>query len=72
MAKILDEFGRRLRKLRLAKGLSQERLGFEAGLHRNFIGGLERGEQNPSLITIGRLARVLDVAPASLLSRRRA
>jgi len=72
VAKILDEFGRRLRKLRLAKGLSQERLGFEAGLHRNFIGGLERGEQNPSLITIGRLARVLDVAPASLLSRRRA
>ena len=60
-------FGKHLRKIRLDRGLSQERLAELATLHRNYIGGIERGERNVALLNIVKLARALHVTPASLL-----
>jgi transcriptional regulator with XRE-family HTH domain len=59
--------GTRLRKLREKKGWSQEQLGFEAGLHRNYIGGIERGERNVGVVNIAKLASSLGVRPRNLL-----
>ncbi|HEX2038999.1 MAG TPA: helix-turn-helix transcriptional regulator [Acidimicrobiales bacterium] len=61
------KFGRRLRSLRRAAGLTQERLGELAGLHRTFITHMEKGETSPTLVTILRLARGLGVRPGALL-----
>ena len=63
-----ETFGRAVRKLREERGLSQERLGELAGLHRNYIGGVERGELNPTLRTIRRLANGLGTTAADLLT----
>jgi transcriptional regulator with XRE-family HTH domain len=62
------EFGDRVRVLRLARGLSQEVLAQKAGLHRNYVGGVERGERNVGLDNIHALARALDVQPSSLFT----
>lgn len=66
---ILERFGRRVRKLRKKKGLSQEALALEAGLDRTYVGGVERGERNISLVNIGKLADALGASPACLLTR---
>lgn len=63
----LQKFGERVRQLRKAKGLSQEKLAELADLHRNYIGGIERGERNLALLNIVRLARALGVSPSQLL-----
>ena len=63
-------FGKRLRELRLERGISQEKLAEMADLHRNYVGVLERGGQNPSLEAICKLARALKVRPAELLSNQ--
>jgi len=47
--------------------VSQERLSLETGVHRNYIGGIERGERNPTLTTLARLAEALDVRLSELL-----
>ena len=65
----LAKFGRRVRELRTKAGLSQEALAELAGLHRTYIGGIERGERNVGLLNLVRLARALRVRPASLLDR---
>lgn len=62
-------FGKRLRELRLAQGVSQEKLAEMADLHRNYVGILERALQSPSLDAICKLAHALKVKPAELLSR---
>ena len=61
------EFGRRVRKLREAKGWSQESFADEIGIHRTYIGGIERGERNPTLTTIVRIAKALGVKPSELV-----
>lgn len=55
--------GRRVRELRLAKGVSQEALAEEAGLHRNYIGSVERGERD---IGVGATARIAGALGLSL------
>lgn len=60
-------FGRRVRELRHERGFSQERLAELANLHRNYIGGLERGERNVGLVNIVQLARALRVKPWKLM-----
>lgn len=60
-------FGKHVRKLRLDRGLSQEKLAELADLHRNYVGGVERGERNIAILNIVRLARALKVKPAKLL-----
>lgn len=55
------KFGKRLREVRQSKGFSQESLGDVAGLHRTYVGSIERGEQNISLDNIHKLAKALKV-----------
>jgi len=64
---ILDEFGSQVRKLRLAKGLSQEGLAAQAGVHRTYIGMIERGEKNATLLSMRRIASALGISVAGLL-----
>jgi len=60
-------FGRRVRELRLQRGLSQEKLAELADLHRNYVGGVERGERNIALLNIVALAHALKIKPAKLI-----
>lgn len=55
--------------LRKERGLSQEQLGLETGVHRNYIGGVERGERSPSVAVIATLADALGVSLADLFQR---
>jgi len=66
MESLQREFGHRLRQLREAKGLSQEELAFKVGVHRTYLGGIERGERNPSLKNIAAIANALGVPLAEL------
>lgn len=59
--------GRNVRLLRQDRGLTQEQLAFEAQIDLTYLGGIERGKRNPSLMVIGRLAAALSVTPADLL-----
>ena len=61
-------FGRALRSLRLAVGLSQEQLGLESGVQRNFISLIETGQYQPTIGTIFKLAYALNIKPSKLLA----
>jgi transcriptional regulator with XRE-family HTH domain len=63
---ILLKFGNRVRELRVAKGLSQEGLADLAGVHRTYIGMIERAEKNITLSNIKRIADALKVEIGSL------
>ncbi|MBD1893955.1 helix-turn-helix transcriptional regulator [Coleofasciculus sp. FACHB-129] len=65
----LEKFGKQLRKLRKTRELSHEKLAELTGLHRTYIGGIERGERNVSLVNIVRLAKALSVSPSELLKQ---
>lgn len=60
--------GRALRVLRLAGGLSQEQLGLESGVQRNFISLIETGQNQPTIGTIFKLARALNIKPSKLVA----
>ena len=66
MINIEERFGERVRKLRQSKGWSQEDLAFKAGMHRTCLGGIERGERNPSLRNIAAIAKALGVTLSEL------
>lgn len=61
------EFGKMVRAYRKKSGYSQEGLSDKAKIHRTYIGGIERGERNPTLTMIYRLARALEISPSQLL-----
>jgi transcriptional regulator with XRE-family HTH domain len=60
-----------LRRIRVKRGLSQERLAFDAGVDRSYVGGLERKEENPTVDVLDRLAKTLDVPLSELFKRPR-
>lgn len=60
------DFGKRMKLLRNERGISQERLGDLAGLHRTYIGAIERGEQNLSVDNIAKIAKALKVRSSEL------
>ena len=64
------EFGRTVRSLRERKGVSQETFADEVGIHRTYIGGIERGERNPTLTMIYKIATALNVRPKRLVKWR--
>ena len=59
-------FGKRVRTLRQARGISQEELAFNSNLHRTYISDIERGSRNVSLDNIYKIAVALDVSPKNL------
>lgn len=61
--------GNNVRRLRKAAGLTQEQLAFEAKIDLTYVGGIERGRRNPSVLVLGRIAAVLNAEPADLLKR---
>jgi transcriptional regulator with XRE-family HTH domain len=62
-----ERLGRAVRELRARRGLSQEMLGFRSGLHRNYIGAIERGEINPTFKVLMKLSRGLDIQLSEII-----
>jgi transcriptional regulator with XRE-family HTH domain len=63
---VIRDFAIRVRELRTERGLSQEKLAEEAGIHRTYLGGIELGLRNPSLRNVGRIAQALSVSVSDL------
>ena len=61
-------FGAALRRVRLAAGLTQEGLGLEAGVERNFVSLIELGHNQPTISTIAKLARALGMKASELVA----
>ena len=68
--RILRDIGDAIRQHRLAKGWSQEELSFNAGLHRTYIGAVERGERNVSILSLQKIAHAMDIPVAALIRDR--
>ncbi len=66
--KTMAEFGIKVRQLREAEGLSQEKLAEHTDVHRTYISGIERGRQNISLLTMKKLSQALSVEMKELVS----
>ena len=66
---LLLDLGHALREARSDGRISQEELGLRTGIHRNYIGGIERGERNPSVTTVAILANELGVTMSELFAR---
>jgi transcriptional regulator with XRE-family HTH domain len=60
-------FGKNVRKYRQQRKLTQEQLAFDAEIDLTYMGGIERGKRNPSLLVMGRIAEALSVALPKLL-----
>lgn len=67
MPDLLTKFGQRIRALRTARGLTQEKLAELTGFHRTYIGMVERGERNISLNNIGVFAETFELSVSELL-----
>jgi transcriptional regulator with XRE-family HTH domain len=65
---IEKKLGDAIRAMRLEKGWSQEELSFESGLHRTYIGAVERGEKNLTVKNLVRIARSLGVQASFLMA----
>jgi transcriptional regulator with XRE-family HTH domain len=63
---LLAKFGSSIREFRAKKGLSQEALADKCGLDRTYVGGIERGERNPSLKNISKIAAALEIVISKL------
>lgn len=70
-SKELVSLGKAVRCLRLEASLSQEALAHEIGIDRSYIGGIERGEHNVSLINLIKIAHALNIAASELLVKAR-
>ena len=64
---LLQEFGNKIKKLRLDKNISQEKLSFLTGFHRTYIGMIERGERNISLSNMAVFAKIFEMSVSELL-----
>ncbi len=64
---LLTELGKRVREERVKRGLTQEEFGKIAGMHRTYIGAVERGESNLTLTNLQKIADTLNVKTAELL-----
>jgi transcriptional regulator with XRE-family HTH domain len=64
----LEKFGEKVREERLKKGLSQEELAARAGVHRTYIGMIERAEKNITLANIEKIAKALEISLDKLMS----
>ncbi len=65
---LLLAFGRAVRTLRTARGISQERLAEQVGIHRTYIGDVERGLRNVGLLNVDRIAQALATDLAGLMT----
>ena len=65
---LLVAFGQAVRRLRTDRGLSQERLAEDVGIHRTYIGDVERGLRNVGLLNVDRVAHALRTDLAGLMS----
>lgn len=64
----MQRIGAKIKELRLEKGLSQEELAEKSGVDRTFIGGLERGERNVSVLTLCEIAKALQQQVINLIA----
>ena len=64
---IRQRVGLNVKRYRKERGLSQEGLAFECGVHRTYVSGVERGIRNPTVVVLEKIARALDVPPSRLL-----
>ena len=60
--------GRNIRRIRVANGIAQERLAFDSGVDRSYLGGMERGEENPTVDVLDRVAATLAVPVRELFA----
>jgi transcriptional regulator with XRE-family HTH domain len=67
MDTLLKKLGQNVRSLREKQVLTQEKLALLCDLDRTYIGGIERGERNVSIINLAKIARALDIKPMYLL-----
>lgn len=68
---VLNSFGQRLREVRINRGLSQHALALCAGMSKNQVGNIERGEVNVTLSTINLIAKTLDIPLEELMKLKR-
>ncbi len=64
---ILSKFGEKLKVVRKSKGITQEELAVKLYMHKNYIGMIERGERNPTIRTLYKIAKALKVSASELL-----